>query len=71
MASSGVWENVFLSITLTLDGVCRMLWFIILDGFVCQNLTYLSFLLNFDILLKRKSVISLKIKQNEKPTCLY
>ena len=47
MASSGVWENVFLSITLTLDGVCGMLWFIILDGFVCQNLTYLSFLLNF------------------------
>ena len=27
MASSGVWENVFLAITLTFDGVCRMLWF--------------------------------------------
>ena len=23
MASSGVWENVFLAITLTFDGVCR------------------------------------------------
>ena len=46
MASASVWENVFLSITPTLDGVCRMLWFIILDGFVCQILTYMSFLLN-------------------------
>ena len=33
MASSGVWENVLLTITPTFDGVCRMLWFIILDGF--------------------------------------
>ena len=35
MASSGVWENVFLSKTLTLDGVCKMLWFIIF-GWICM-----------------------------------
>ena len=31
MASSGVWENVFLATTPTFDGVCGMLWYIILD----------------------------------------
>ena len=31
MASSGVWENVILAITPTFDGVCGMLFFIILD----------------------------------------
>ena len=36
MASSSVWENVFLAITLTFGGVCRMLWFIILDGFFAK-----------------------------------
>ena len=30
MASSGVWENVNLTITPTFDGVCGMLFFIIL-----------------------------------------
>ena len=36
MASSSVWENVFLATTPTFDGVCRMLWFIILDGFFAK-----------------------------------
>ena len=38
MASSGVWENVFLTITPTSDGVCGMLYFIIfdLDGFFAK-----------------------------------
>ena len=30
MASSGVWENVILTITPTFDGVCGMLFFIII-----------------------------------------
>ena len=47
MASSGVWENVFLAITLTFGGVCRMLWFIILDGYFAKILTYLSFVAEF------------------------
>ena len=43
MASSGVWENVFLTITPTFDGVCGMLFFIILVGIFCQILACLPF----------------------------
>ena len=31
MASSGVWENIILTKTPTLEGVCRMLYFIIFE----------------------------------------
>ena len=34
MASSSVWENVFLATTPTFDGVCGMLWYIILDVYI-------------------------------------
>ena len=46
MASSGVWENVFLAITSTFDGVCRMLWFIILGGFFAKIWHICHLLLN-------------------------
>ena len=36
MASSGVWENVFLATTPTFDGVCGMLWYIILDVYIAK-----------------------------------
>ena len=36
MASSGVWENVYLTITPTFDGVCGMLFLIILVGIFAQ-----------------------------------
>ena len=35
MASSGVWENIILTKTPTFEGVCRMLYFIILN--FCQK----------------------------------
>ena len=43
MASSGVWENVILSKTPTLDGVCGLLFFTILIFWelFCQMLAYL------------------------------
>ena len=43
MASSGVWENVFLTITPTFDGAHGMLCFTILDGFFAKILTYFHF----------------------------
>ena len=46
MASSGVWKNVFLAITPTFDGVCRILWFIILDGFFAKIWHICHLLLN-------------------------
>ena len=36
MASSSVWENVFLATTPTFDGVCGMLWYIILDVYIAK-----------------------------------
>ena len=48
MASSGVWENVFLTITPTFDGVCGMLFFIILMGFFAKFQHICQFL--FDLL---------------------
>ena len=49
MASSGVWENVFLTITPTFDGVCGMLYFIIFGfGWIfCQSFFALFNLLDF------------------------
>ena len=36
MASSGVWENIILTKTPTFEGLCRMLYFIILN--FCQKI---------------------------------
>ena len=48
MASSGVWENVNLTITPTFDGVCGMLFFIIiLVGIVLPNVGMFVIVLNF------------------------
>ena len=44
MASSGVWENIILTKTPTFEGVCRMLYFIILNFY--QNF-FLVFLLTY------------------------
>ena len=50
MASSGVWKNIYLTITPTFVGVCGMLFFIILVGSFSQtlaNLPYIVFLNDF------------------------
>ena len=57
MASSGVWENVNLTITPTFDGACGMLFFIIiLAGIVfakcwhvCHYVVIFEFLNFFDV----------------------
>ena len=43
MASSGVWENVYLTITPTFVGVCGMWFLLILVGIFCQILACLPF----------------------------
>ena len=43
MASSGVRENVYLTITPTFVDVCGMLFFIILVGIFSQMLAYLPY----------------------------
>ena len=44
MALSGVRENVYLTITPTFDGVCGMLFLIILVGIFCQMLACMPYI---------------------------
>ena len=65
MASSGVWENVNLTITPTFDGVCGMLFFIIiLVGIVfakcwhvCHRIVFLNMLGQLFLMLDVTDVV--------------